>query len=562
MPIMNEALAGLATRIIETFNTWQQQRSGLLHIWQQCWDAYLCHEEGISNSAHQRSRLVRPVLFECVEAIHAHIMTSLFPANEPFFSVNSKASTASVSNASAVANNQDPAKTVEQLMRSQLDAMAFREQFALFLKQAIVTGNSIAAIPWVHETQTVRQREPIHLLGVPVGEQVIELEKTIRQGAGFDVLDVADVVSDPSAAQFGDGWIIRRTRRRLSDLKASGLYEHLDGVENWVSSQASKKSSKLLGQLPNSESPMLTVLECWGDLEHDGNHYTNHVCTVIVSPSESTGGKALGRVIRLAPNPYYHGRKPFIFSSFIPVPNEIYGLSPIEKCLGLQQAINTLTNQKLDVINISINNPFTYLINDDVFDPDTVVTSPGALIPVKSHETLRPIQYLNNYTVAFQEIADLKQEVEESTGAFKLLKGGSQAAEMLASRTATEVTAMVEGGAQKLTSILAHFENRVLQPYLDLVLALMRQFASIDLPQIQALSAECCFEITGRSAAISKQQELEGLLSFLKLVQQDADIRKNVNVAQLYRRIYRRLGLSDESGVFEVIDTLSGDATV
>jgi len=252
-----------------------------------------------------------------------------------------------------------------------------------------------------------------------------------------------------------------------------------------------------------------------------------------------------------------------VFTNFIPVPNEIYGIGAIEKSLGLQHVINTLTNQKLDVINLSINNPFTYLINDDVFDPGSIVTRPGALIPVKSHDTLRPIQYLNNYTVAFNEIADLKTEIQEATGALKYFFGGETTAQ---NRTATEVNALVSGGTQKFSSFLSHLEKTSLEPYLRIVFENAKQFvskpenlrvySSDGMAQFKQIlpsllkCAECCFNIDGSKGILAKEQELRAISSFLQMVGSTPAIQAQINVMALFRKIYRRLGFTDEHEIF------------
>lgn len=565
-----EARRTLAQQITGQFSAWKTQRSGLERTWQQCWDAYLCNAEGLYSPQHlrqpDRAKVVRPVLFECVESIHAHLMNSLFPSNEPFFSVRPLKHGFSQTRSRSEAHAPEPlgeesvlasSKHIESLMREQLERMRFREQFALFLKQAIVTGNSVAALPWIRDVQTIKQRKLKTLLGVPIGEALCDCEHVTREGAGFEVLDMADVVFDPTAGSTHEAKVIRRSRSALSALLSSGLYPLLEALsadelqtlaKGEAKSVALSPHQKLLGQTVSeaADAPTFTILEAWGDFEVDGELHKNYVATVLQAKN---GGES--RLIRLEPNPYHHGRVPFVLGTYTPVPGELYGLSPIEKCLGLQHAVNTLTNQKLDVINVSINNPFTYLINDDVFDPDTVVTAPGALIPVKSHDTLRPIQYLNNFTVAFTEIADLKQEVEETTGVHKLMKGASEsgsAGSLVQAKSATEVSAMIAGGAQKFGNVIAHLESSVLAPYLQTVLSLMRQF--MPLGALEMLNAPCAFEVTGSYAAMTQQKELDGLLGFAKLIQADAQLRERVDVTEVYRRIYRRLGLGDESGVF------------
>ena len=68
--------------------------------WHQC-QADAGAEEGLEAvrvarsdaDAADRSRIVRPVLYEAVEAIHANLLNAMFPADEKFFSVLGKTET-------------------------------------------------------------------------------------------------------------------------------------------------------------------------------------------------------------------------------------------------------------------------------------------------------------------------------------------------------------------------------------------------------------------------------------------------------------------------------------
>jgi hypothetical protein len=547
--------AMLVSSVMQDYQDWKTARSRLEKVWQDCWEAYLCDIKSLYTQPDEhagfRSQIARPVLYEAVEAIHSFLINVLLPGDEKFFSVVGKTEA-----------DHEKAQIIEAFLRQKLQETGFYEKYSLFLKQAIVIGNSVAAVPWRQKTRKSRETRPITLFGVTVGREKIETESIVYEGPDFEVLDMFDFLIDPDEPDFENAKIIRRVERSLAELKRSGVYQNLDDLHPQVSAEDSHKTSKrqafgissgILGQSATRKQNV-TLYEAWGDFFIGEKYFENYVCVV------ANGN----RLIRFEPNPYDCGMKPFVFTTFVPVPNEVYGIGAIEKSLGLQHAINTLTNQKLDVINISINNPFTYLINDDVFDPDTVVTRPGALIPVKSHDTLRPIQYLNNFTVAFNEIADLKEEINQATGAFKFLTGDMSSD---AGRTATEVTALVSGGHQKFSSFTKHLENTSLEPALQLVfehakqflnkpetLRLVREDCSTAFQQILPgllQAADCQFKIVGSEATLLKAQELAALLEFIRLVQSDPMVREQVDVTELYKKIYRRLGFRDEMKLFQ-----------
>lgn len=555
----DEVRAQLAASVTGDYQRWKQARARLESKWRECWEAYLCDVKSLytqpDDDMTDRSRISRPVLYEAVEAIHANLLNALFPANERFFTVIGKTE----------ADHRN-AGIIEEFLRSRLEETGFIEKYALFLKQAIITGNTVAAVPWRQIKQSRRVEQPVTLFGVTVGFQKVLQEAFAYNGPDFEVLDMFDFLIDPDATDFEKAKIIRRAERSLQELKANPAYSNLDELQSSQdqtdADEANKASRRRAFGIdeqpgPNSDQPdKIRLLEAWGDFRIGEQTYRNYVCVVANGTT----------VIRFEPNPYDSGMKPFVFTNFIPVPNEIYGISAIEKSLGLQHAINTLTNQKLDVINLSINSPFTYLINDDVFDPEKVVTRPGALIPVKSHDTLKPIEFLNNFTVAFTEIADLKSEVQEATGAFKYFTGGTGPDQ----RTATEVSALMTGGTQKFSSFLSHLEHTSLEPFLRMVFENARQFlrepenlrirnhdGSLTFRQILPELLKCCectFRIDGSRGLLFKERELKAISTFLQLVENSPSLKGKVNLPLLYKKIYRRLGFTDEAEIFSEPD--------
>ncbi len=547
----------LAALVMGDFSAWKTSRIQLEERWRECWEAYLCDVGDFYAQPDEmtvdRSRVVRPVLYEAVEAIQANLLNAMFPSDERFFSVVGETET-----------DHSNAQVIEAFLRKKLEGLGFSEKYAMFLKQAILTGNTVAAVSWKQKRQKRRVSVPVELFGVTVGVESQVQDELVFNGPDFEVLDIFDFLIDPDESDFEKAKVIRRVERSLHDVMSNPVYSNTADLSvNTTDTDDSNKEARRdsfgieegILKASNNRKNQVTLLESWGDFRIGDRLYQNYVCVV------ANGN----RVIRFEPNPYDHGLKPFIFTTLIPVPNEVYGISAIEKSLGLQHAINTLTNQKLDVINISINNPFTYLINDDVFDPDTVVTRPGALIPVKSHDTLKPIQYLNNFTVAFNEIADLKSEIQEATGALKFFTGNDTPIGF--NRTATEVNALVSGGTQKFNNFISHLENTSLEPLMSIVFENAKQFMNEKetlrlamedgslsfveiLPELLQRT-RCTFQIEGSQATIHRTQELESMVNFLRLVKEMPELSERINLMSIVRKIYRRLGFKDEDQVFQ-----------
>ena len=152
-----DGLQRLAASVVEDYRRWKQARTQLENKWRECWEAYLCDVRSLyaqpDIDTADRSRIVRPVLYEAVEAIHANLLNALFPANEQFFTVIGRTE-----------EDHRNARLIEEFLRNKLEEAGFMEKYALFLKQAIVTGNSVAAVPWKKVREVRRIDEPVRYL--------------------------------------------------------------------------------------------------------------------------------------------------------------------------------------------------------------------------------------------------------------------------------------------------------------------------------------------------------------------------------------------------------------
>nr|BDD47812.1 hypothetical protein 1 [bacterium] len=177
---------------------------------------------------------------------------------------------------------------------------------------------------------------------------------------------------------------------------------------------------------------------------------------------------------------------------------------------------------------------------------------------------MRPIEYLNNFTVAFNEIADLKAEIQEATGALKFFTGGDDPVSL--KRTATEVSALVSGGTQKFSHFMSHLEKSSLVPFLHMTFENAKQFmrgpetirvtnhdgslAFLEILPEVLQQADCCFKVDGSKSSLLKEQEMNALVAFIEMSLKDPELRQQIDVMELYRKIYRRLGFRDEDQVF------------
>jgi hypothetical protein len=117
------------------------------------------------------------------------------------------------------------------------------------------------------------------------------------------------------------------------------------------------------------------------------------------------------------PNPFEHGKKPFIFLRFIQLDNNFEGVCPADIVGDLCQEKNTIRNHRMDEVNRSLN-PWVFYSKPLMVDDDLLTSRPYGPIPVRSNpRDVVHIERGGNVTQnAYMESQIVDQEIEDATG--------------------------------------------------------------------------------------------------------------------------------------------------
>jgi hypothetical protein len=541
-----EQQAALVRQLAQELQGLKDRRKPLERVWKACQDAYEGSTAELKASLEtDRNAIARPIVFQAVENLHATLMGQLFPESGQFFHVLGQ-----------TAEDHTHAQQIEQLLRIKLQQQGFQAAFSLLLKQVLITGTGVMMLPWVYRHGTQMRRVPVKRLGVTVGHETRETPVVLEQGPRFEVLNPLDVYFDDTLQDWQEGRLFRRIAKKAGHILNEPRYQGLEHVQHGLARLRDTAEFRLAHPqgLMLEEMP-LTLIEVWGSMNVGSRLYSHYVVVYV----EETG-----TLLRFEPHGLELGEPPFWVARLNPQPQKGYGLGVVEKSLGLQQAINTLTNQKLDILNLCINAPFTYLLSDDVFNPQSLDHRPGALVPVKDHDTLRPLPLVaQNLNVAFQEIEDLKIEVMETTGSLRLMSGLFEGHQQ-APRTATEVNTLTQNAHRKYDGMLMQLEQQCLEPILNRVYRLCRQFwvhpetyrhggNSLEHPPAfddihpDVLRYACCdIKVTGHRGALNEEQALESLMFLLKLKGEMPELLPRLDEEKIAKRIMHHLGFTAE----------------
>lgn len=161
---------------------------------------------------------------------------------------------------------------------------------------------------------------------------------------------------------------------------------------------------------------MYEVLHYWEDARH----------AMLINRSE---------LVYDGDNPYYrHGKKPFIVSSFEPLPNEFYGMSAMQILQDLQHELNTLRNQRIDNISFALNKMWKVLRSADI-DESELVSRPHGIIHVDTKDDVTEFQMNDITASAYNDEKVLKEDMENALGVPAVIRGASTTKR----ETATEV---------------------------------------------------------------------------------------------------------------------------
>jgi hypothetical protein len=171
--------------------------------------------------------------------------------------------------------------------------------------------------------------------------------KVIRNHPTVEVLNYNNVTVDPSAGDDVNkaGFIIYNFESSLSELRKTGKYENLDSVIVGSSSvyddpDFDPNANDTSFTFEQESRQKIVVTEYWGYWDIQGNGHTTPIMATYVGDT----------MIQLDENPFSDGEFPFVFISYLPVKDSLYG-EPDGELLADNQAIaSAVTRGMLDMM--------------------------------------------------------------------------------------------------------------------------------------------------------------------------------------------------------------------
>ena len=506
-----------------------------------------------------RSRIYIPLVFSRIRVLVPYIMQTIF-SSDPAFKLKD-----------CTGMKSEEKQAIEKVIEVQNEKNDLYSRLKTFVLNMAIYGTAVGKVYWERDvepevkTRSVKKLKYAEIGGVsiPVGWQTVEENYSENRvnfdGPVFAPIDLNDFYIDPKADKLDGFWKIHIVKKTIKDLVAANrkkgdrIYKNLNMLRIAAANSSGSSEEERLkddrkqpqgvnvdsGRLPTKQ---ITLAEYWSA---DGK--TMRVVAL-----------DYGILIRETKNPFDHGRSPFVFARYMEVPGQFYGMGIPEIIYGLQQNVNTITNQRNDNLNIILNRMWK-VKRDGGVNLDTLKSAPGNVIMVDEMDEVEPFETPDVTQSAYIEVARNKEEAEEATGTRYI----SGAAPMGSNKTATGTRLNQQAELTSVQGIFTELEATCLKPYVYMVKELNKQFNDTDTvveiigPRGRAIEftvspaeykKDYNFYAAGIRNVLQKDVQVHQMTNFLAIIGRmppDMILAYGINIPEILKRIWESMGLDD-----------------
>jgi hypothetical protein len=484
-----------------------------------------------------RSNSFVPYPLSNVEQIVARIMDAFF-SYEDWFEAKGRS-----------ANDEPAAEKMQVVLLRLLKRAGFIQDFETLVRNIVIYGYSGMKCDWDWDYEMVTYSEPIPLIGEdgqPVLQPVMDpnsMQPTMqpiilgyrpaqkpvaRNRPRFIPIDVYDLLVDP------DGGIVAHlTERTLGQMQREQTMSLQASMEDaskkplYLPESFDRLVKRIQNQTKSPDDPMQVVIriaEVWDEYAQTQTVLTFGEDQEAISWKDLRASyRAAGyspfkrKVYAGVPMLLYHGEIPFmhkkapiVATSYIKIPNEIFGLGAIEIISDLTESLNKFVNMITDNWNLSINRRYAFDVNADI-DHQSLdsFNTPGGKVAVTGDpsKVIMPLPFFTPAAGDYQVLDVYKMMIESASGVsdFYSKSVGSPTG----NRTASGINSVMQESNFRFKMFIRNLELDILQPILTMCASMVQQYISDPLE----------VQITGENPAIKKwitlqPEELIGSLDF------------------------------------------------
>jgi len=366
------------------------------------------------------------------------------------------------------------------------------------VKNIAIYGFGGIKVDWDWESDIVNYAEPILMpdpmnpampmldpaTGKPLVLGIKPASKAVpRMRPKFTSIDIYDLLVDPDGRYcahltertFGQ---LRREAAAKPDMYVPGSIEQLG---NRLAADKDPDSIVVrLAELWDDTNNTVTVMTfgedaeavSWKDLRYS---YRNTGYSTY--KRRMYGGPAI--LLWQGENQFAHKRNPILYTSYMKLPNEIYGLGVIEPIADLTESMNKFVNMIADNWNLGINKRYAYDVNADI---DHAALNrfnvPGGKVGV-SGDPNKVIMPLPSFTPAagdYEILGLYKGMIEMTSGISDFYQKGVGSSG--GNDTATGINQVINESNFKFRMFIRNLEVDILQPLLQMCASMVQQYTT------------------------------------------------------------------------------------
>ena len=313
-------------------------------------------------------------------------------------------------------------------------------------------------------------------------------------------------------------WIIHESWPHIDDLKAAKadddtpLYQNLKDVEEDMAKRDDKVTAdgtKTDKYTTEERKGIVHVLDFWKD---DLN---------VAIANEKV------KIIEDRPNPFEHGKKPFIVMIDFPRERSAYGVSTVEKCYDSYREIITRSNQAIDNLAQGLNSGW-YINEQANVDEDAVIEwDRGKIVRGQGpmgEAMARLTPDLSNLPYASRDIEEKRRALQDATHAYAYQRGETP----VRKETATAIQQLAAASSVVFRSKIMRKENTAIKELAAMCGALNQQY----------LPDETVVRIIGEDDVVKREtisrEDIKGRFDYIaKASAIDPEIGKPTRRAQM-----------------------------
>ena len=527
------------------------ERFGLSSKWKDYYKTYRGILETKTFPWPDCSNINIPIAQICVDTVVASLVNSLFSV-DPLFQCEAYAD--------ATEEKLNAAKKIQNFLRYATNEEI--EDFFLTLiewaEQMSIYGTGIGKLIWLTEREKRGYYDEIgEVIYSKEGKPILKRgtkwrEEIVYDAPYFSVVDLDNFVAPYGSKNIRNCYFVAEKiflpipilKQRMKD----NWYEKHDITYVARSEEEIEKvQNETQGILVSDQSfEGVYIWDYWGFAPLEGEiEVKAHIVMVDGQPI----------ILRREENPYFHQMPPYIKVNFTQEPNRFWGIGVVEPIYPLQQAINTIHNQRIDNMSLVVNKAFTFVADGIINSEDDIQIFPGAKIEVNDHESVRILEMGDVKLSSDREESMLVDYVQRQSGVTDMNLGILPNA---ARRSpATSMLAVMGEGNKKLEMRIKGFREPLKQ-MADILKILYYQFMpeerSFKAPGADVFESitpedfryDVRFKISSTTLTDSPEIRKQNLLSMYALLSKNALIMSNPKAAFLLtREVLRSSGLAN-----------------